>query len=159
VVDQSRSFYPPAAANLGIDSNTIFVRPVRNPDQLWALNQSLGCEGVGAVLSWPDKLNDRAFRSLQLAAETGGAVGLFVRPLAVRGHPSWSELQLLVEPLPAPDRIRRLRVHVIRCRNGHAGASVDLELDDETGKLQESRFVPMASAMAVAAVAKRTAGA
>jgi hypothetical protein len=159
VIDRTRTFYPPAAATLGVDSNTIIVRPQSLKDQSWALHQSLSCQGVGAVLCWPDKLNDKAFRSLQLAAENGGAVGLFVRPLSVRGHPSWSELQLMIEPLSALKKLRRLRVNVVRCRNGHAGAAVDLELDDETGSLHESRSVPLAAAMAVAAAANGAAGA
>jgi protein ImuA len=157
IVDQARSFYPPALANLGIGSHTIYVRPRTKRDQLWALHQSLRCQGVAAVLSWPDKLNDRAFRSLQLAAENGGAVGLFVRPLRVRGDPTWSALQLLVEPLPAVDKIRRLRVHLVRCRNAPAGASVDLELDDETGKLQASRAVSLAASVAASAGTNRSA--
>jgi protein ImuA len=159
IVDRSRSFNPPAAANLGIDTNTIFVRPRTRKDQLWTLHQSLSCRGVGAVLCWPDKLDGRAFRSLQLAAEDGGAVGLFSRTLGVRGHPTWSALQLLIEPLRAANKSRRLRVNVVRCQNGRAGAAVDLELDDETGKLNESRAVPLASPMAVTTSANRKAGA
>jgi protein ImuA len=158
VIDRIHSFYPPAAINFSVDLNTIIVRPHSRMDQLWALHQSLSCQGVGAVLCWPDKLNDKAFLSLQLAAENGGAVGLFVRPLSVRGHPSWSELQLLIEPLGALKKRRRMRVNVVRCRNGQAGSAVDLELDDETGRLHESRSVPMASAMAGAAAANGAAG-
>ena len=143
-------FYPPGGASFGIDGSTIFVRPRARKDELWALNQSLGTRGVGAVLCWPERLDDRSFRALQLAAENSGAIGLFVRSMRVRGDPTWSELQLLIETLPG-NRLRRLRVEVVRCRNGNAGASVELELNDETATLQESRFVPVAAPMAVAA--------
>ncbi len=157
VVDRARQFYPPAAANLGIDlTNTIFCRPRTQKDQLWALNQALVCQGVGAVLCQPAGLDDRAFRALQLAAETAGTVGLFVRPTRVRGQPAWSEMQLLVEALPAARHSRRLRIELVRCRNTSARKSIELELNDETDTLQESRHVRVAPTVAPAAVAKRT---
>jgi protein ImuA len=153
-------FYPPAASNLGVDSaNVIFVRPGTRKDFLWALNQSLNCNGVGAVLCQPEKLDDRSFRGLQLAAERGGAMGLFIRPMSARGQPTWSEVQLLVETLPAINAHRRLRVEVVRCRNGKVGASVELDLDDENGTLQESHFVHLASSMATPATPQHSPGA
>lgn len=160
IVDRERQFYPPAAANLGIDlANTLFVRPRTRKEQLWTLNQALSSSGVGAVLSWPEKLDDRAFRALQLAAENGGGVGLFLRPTGVRGHPTWAAMQLLVEALPAGKATRRLRVEIVRCRHGQAGAAVEVELDDETGTLQESRFMRVDSPVAGAAGAARAPGA
>lgn len=154
VVDWKRQFHPPAAANVGVNlENTIFVRPRTRKDELWALNQALRCPGVGAVLSWPDKWDERAFRALQLAAEAGEAVGLFVRPVSIRGRPTWSAIQLLVETLPAASSKRRLRVEILRCRNGRAGKCVEVELDDETGAIQESCALPSASELANSAVA------
>jgi hypothetical protein len=44
-------------------------------------------------------LADREFRRLQLAAETGGTLGLLVRPAQARDEPSWADLRLLVEPV------------------------------------------------------------
>jgi protein ImuA len=135
VVDRRRRFYPPAAVPFGVNSDAILVRTQSHKDELWALNQSLRCPGVGAVMAWPNQLDGRAFRALQLAAESSGAVGLFVRPLDVRGHPSWSEVQLLIEPLPGRQK-RRMRLEVVRCRTGNPGASIIVELDDATGTLR-----------------------
>jgi hypothetical protein len=140
-------------------ANTIFVRPRTRKEQLWALNQALSSPGVGAVLAWPEKLDDRAFRAVQLAAEKGGAAGLFLRPTGVRGHPTWSAVQLLVETLPAGRPVRRLRVEVLRCRQGQAGGSVEVELDDETGTIEESCALRVDSRLAGAAVAARAPGA
>jgi protein ImuA len=160
LMDRENVFHPPAAANLGVDlANVVFVRPRTRNDYLWALNQSLSCQGVGAVVCWPDKLDSRAFRQLQLAAESCGTTGLFLRPPSVRGHPVWSELQLFVETLPAASQHRRLRVEIVRCRNGNPGASVEVELDDETGTLQESRALCVASAMGATASAHQPSGA
>jgi hypothetical protein len=166
IVDRERRFYPPAAAALGIDlASTIFVRPRTRKEQLWALNQAINSAGVGAVLAWPEKLDDRVFRALQLAAEQGGAAGLFIRPTGVRGHPTWSAVQLLVETHPAQSTmptgkpVRRLRIEVLRCRQGQAGGSVEVELNDETGTLEESCAVRVDSRLARAASAACAPGA
>jgi protein ImuA len=166
VVDRERRFYPPAAAGLGIElANTIFVRPGTRKEALWALHQALSSAGVGAVLAWPEKLDDRAFRALQLAAEKGGAAGLFVRPTGVRGRPTWSSVQLLVEArpaqptMPAGKPVRRLRIDVLRCRQGQAGGSVEVELNDETGAIEESCALRVDSRLAGATGAVRASGA
>ena len=63
MIDRRGEFYPPAAAGLGIDlARTILVRPRRADDELWALDQALRCEGVGAVWSWLDALDDHPRR-------------------------------------------------------------------------------------------------
>jgi protein ImuA len=153
-------WYPPALNNLGVNlANVIFVRPRTRKDRLWTLHQSLTCKGTGAVLCCLDRLDDKSFRGLQLAAEISGALGLFIRPAAVRGDPTWSEVQLLVETLPAVGANRRMRVELVRCRTGNVGASVELDLDDETGTLQESHIVHLASSMAVTAGALHSPGA
>lgn len=159
IVEPKQRFYPPAAWNFGISSSTIVVHPRTRKDELWAMHQALSCPGVGAVLCWPEKLDQRAFRCLQLAAEIGSAIGLWVRPAGVRGHPTWSDVQLLVEALPRRSAKRILRVEVVRCRIGNAGASMEVELDDETGTLQESRDVRLATELASATTARRPSGA
>jgi protein ImuA len=156
VIDRSRTFYPPAAAAFGLNQDTILIRPHSRKDELWALNQTLRCPGVGAMLCWPDQLEERAFRGLQIAAENGGSVGLFIRPTKVRGQPAWSDMQLLVEALPS-EKLRRLRIEVVRSRCGHEGASAAVELDDETGTLQISRLVPLAAELAAPTGAVRPA--
>jgi protein ImuA len=99
VMDRWRRFYPPAAAGLGIDlETTIVIRPPSAKDELWALDQVLRCGGVAAVWAPLENVDDHAFRRLQLAAEAGGVLGLLVRPANVRGKPSWSDVQLWVEP-------------------------------------------------------------
>ena len=154
VVDRSRRFYPPAARAFGLIQATIVIRPRSRKDELWALNQSLRCPGIGAVLCWPDQLEERAFRGLQIAAEKSGAVGLFMRPTNVRGRPTWTDTQLLVEALPS-EKLRRLRIEVVRSRNGGEGVCETLELDDETPALTPPRSLSMASELATATSAPR----
>ena len=164
VTDRHRQIYPPAVGAYGLElSQVVFVHPRNRRDQLWVLNQSLRSRTVAAVLCWPEALDDRAFRRLQLSAEQGESLGLLMRPLSVRGHPTWSELQLVVEALPTlPERAkapRRLRVEVARSRNGPSGASVELEFDDEIGCIQESRLVHLATSLAAAKNNRHSPGA
>ena len=140
VVDRPRQFYPPAASAYGL-KNLLLVRPASEADELWALDQALRCPGVGAVWIRCGSLDVREFRRLQLAAESGGTLGLLVRPARLRGQPTWAEVQWLVEPATLPTRhspgTRRLRVELIRCRGGTrltgGGRAVHLELDRTTG--------------------------
>lgn len=155
-------FYPPAAAAWGIDlSRLVVLRAASEADALWALDQALRCPGVGAVWARWDALEGRDFRRLQLAAEEGGAVGLLLRPATRRGHPTWADVQWLVQPLAGkqvedrsarggsqrsevrgwrPERRGmtnaeswRLRVELVRCRGTAGGRSVVLELDETSG--------------------------
>lgn len=100
VVDRRRSFYPPAAIHWGLElKNLLLVLPRSVADERWAIDQVLRSQGVAALLAWPQRLDDREFRRLQLAAETSGTLGLLVRPAQARAEPSWAALRLLVEPV------------------------------------------------------------
>lgn len=133
VIDRRRSFYPLAAARLGIGlEKMIVVRPTSADDHAWALDQALRSRGVAAVWSAPAKADNHTLRRLQLAAETSGAVGLLLRGEQARHEPSWAELRLQVEPLArspsGPGRSRRLRVELLRSRAGPAGGTIALEI-------------------------------
>ena len=156
VFDRVRQFYPPGAVRLGIDpGDLIVVRAANRADETWAMDQTLRCLGVAVVLAWPEGLRGHDFRRFQLAAEEGGGLGLLVRPQSVGHEPSWAEVRLLVEPLPAPasGRARRVRIRVLRCRGGTEGKTVEVEINDETHTLHS---VPR---LAGDAVGRRAAGA
>jgi protein ImuA len=147
--DLKRTFYPPGAKRLGLDlERLIVVRPQTRQDLYAALDQSLRCPAVGAVVSWCDELPGRTGRRLQLAAETGGGLGFFIRPMRDRSAPSFASLRLLIMPVPSPDRSRRLQVDVLRCQGGKTGASTILEIHDAAGHVCLSAAVASATAMA-----------
>lgn len=135
VIDGGREFYPPAAAALGIAlDRVLLVRPESPADALWALEQSLRCPGVAASLAWLDRIDGRLFRRLHLAAEAGGGIGVFIRPAGVRRQPSWAEVRLLVQPLPATSSAaRRTRIELLHGRGGINGTAIEVEVCDETG--------------------------
>jgi hypothetical protein len=155
VLDSSRELSPPAVARLGIDLEQLIVVQAMNPaDNLWALDQSLRCLAVAAVLAWPARLDGHTFRRLQLAAEEGGGLGLLVRPRAAEHEPSWADVRLLVEPLPGEGSSgRRVRIRLLRSRGGADGRQIDVEIDDETNTLR------LAPPLAAAKDPRRAAGA
>jgi protein ImuA len=168
VLDRRRTFYPPAAAALGLELKRVIVVRTRTvDDELWAFDQALRCSGVAAVWGAMDKLNRRWFRRLQLAAEAGGGIGHLLRPARVLGRSSWSYAQLLVEPRPGPKTKttgggRRWRIEITRCQGLARSRAVEVELDDlgtlrET--IHETHAMPVASELAHSTNCRRSAGA
>lgn len=135
VVDRERTFYPPAAVALGIRSEQmIVVHPQNNEDLQWAVDQGLRCTAVGAVLASFQELDDRVARRLQLAAEIGGGLGLFLHYGRKRWRnptstPSWADVQWHVTPLPTPPNQRCFDLRLARCRGGRAGLCWTLQLE------------------------------
>lgn len=114
VIDRQGRFHPPAVFPwMGIYPLTggreyrcersgcrlIVVRPSTDDDEAWAIDQSLRCSGVKAVVAWPRRIHPTAMRRWQLAARSSGSVGLIVRPIADRREPSWAHVRLVVSPL------------------------------------------------------------
>lgn len=147
IIDWNHTFYPPAAAALGADlKRLVVVRPTSREDGWWSLDQALRCTAVGAVWSeLPDEMDDRLARRLQLAAETGGTLGMLIRHSRTRHRPSWADVQWQVRtasyrdfsisyPHNTPSNSGRyVQVDLVRCRSGagHGGykrQSIWLEL-------------------------------
>lgn len=171
VVSSAGQFYPPAAVALGVPtSQIIWVRPSRHADAVWAIDQALRCKSVAAVWSsLGAHLDDRDARRFQLAAEIGQTPGFFVRPIAVRGRPSFADIRFHIDNSPPShqstepqDQTRLIRVTVDRCRGGTIGRSVYVQIDDQaqihsarpqvktqvTGTKNETSVVHLASELA-----------
>ena len=156
IVDSRLSFYAPAFRAVGVCADkAILIRPKSRADVLWALEQSLRCPGIGAVLCPIDRLKTQEFRRLQLAAEAGTAVGILIRPPAATRQPGWADVRLLVRPAPSlPQSFhRRMEVRCVYAKGGMADQSVELEMCDETGALR------LAAGLSDSTAALRTAGA
>jgi len=84
------SLYGPGLAALGLTPNRLLV--ARAPDAAgvaWAMEEAARCPDVGAVIGQiPGRLDAAAGRRLTLAAETGGAAVILLRPARRVGGPS-----------------------------------------------------------------------
>jgi protein ImuA len=165
VIDRRQTFYPLAAAAWGIDLDRLIVVHPRNArDELWAAVQALRSPAVAAMWAAIDRLDSRAFRKLQLAAQAGRTLGVLVRPGRTREEPSWADVTLGVSSLSVvrsplsrsneprtTDYGRRIQVRVLRCHNGRAGGSAVLEIDDaayivrEVSSTYDTRSLPVVS--------------
>lgn len=113
----------PCAAGLsmrGIALDRLFLVAARDErEMLWAAEQALRCQAMGAVLLWPKTLLDRCARRLQRAAEAGGTSGFVFRPAAAAATPSPAALRLCLHP-----RHEGIEVRIIKARGGRPHALV-----------------------------------
>ena len=141
VVDPQRQFYPPAMKSLGIPlERVIALQPANHADAIWGLAQVLRCPAVGAVIAELGTLEDRVLRKLQLAAEQGGGLGIFLRDArSARSQPSWADVQWLVRSTTPEHNthnhemqhqdIRWFQLELARCSGGRTGARLTVGLN------------------------------
>lgn len=123
-VDPPHAPYAPALAAAGVHLDRVLVVQAETPAaNLWAAEQLLRSPLFGAVLCWTNA-STKAVRRLQVAAETGGGVGVLYGQSEAA---STAALRLAVAPVSDG-----VRVTVRKCR-GPAGAVVDCVLDGPIG--------------------------
>jgi protein ImuA len=95
--------YAPALAAAGIDlARTIFVKPATPREGLWAIEQALRAQHLGAVIGWlpPSKMaasvdsDFKALRRLHLLAQRHGALAFVLRATRHAAAPSPAALRL-----------------------------------------------------------------
>lgn len=164
IADPRRDFYAPAAVRLGLrPDQLILLQHPREEELYWAIEQALRCPAVAAVYAAADlssttrqaflgsNLDQRWLRRFQLAAEQGGGLGIFVRPIRVAGRPTWADLQWRVTLDSTPPGSREsqtleanvpLQVELLRCRSQTSGGAVALQLNLQTGEVRRRRALP-----------------
>ncbi|NUS39571.1 MAG: translesion DNA synthesis-associated protein ImuA [Lysobacter sp.] len=110
--------YPDGWRQAGVDFAHVHLVDAAPRDALWAAEQCLRSGSLAAVLCWPRQADDRALRRLQVAAETGQALGFAMRDVRAAANPSPAALRLQFDP--AGEVAMRLRV--LKCRGGNAPA-------------------------------------
>lgn len=108
--------YPPAWLAAGIDLRWLSLVEATRAEALWAAEQCLRSGSCGAVLCWPQQVDDRALRRLQVAAETGQTLAFACRPQQAALNPSPAALRIAIDLQPAQWR-------VLKCRGGLAPAA------------------------------------
>jgi len=103
--------YPPALAAAGIDLSYVVHIDASAADTHWTAEQCLRAGCCGAVLSWMPRTDYRQLRRLQLAAETGAAIGFVFRPLAAAKETSPAALRVQVSMAHGLPKI-----DILKCR-------------------------------------------
>jgi protein ImuA len=79
-ISSSRTIFPPALKTFGIDPDRIiFIDLRQQKDVLWAIEETLKCEGVVAVIGEVPELSFNVSRRLQLAVEQSRVTGFIIR--------------------------------------------------------------------------------
>ena len=97
----------------GVDTARMHLVTADPRDALWATEQCLRAGCLSAVLCWPQRVDDRALRRLQVAAESGQALVFAFRDARVAAQPSPAALRL---------QLAAGQLRVIKCRGGLAPA-------------------------------------
>jgi len=114
--------YPPALHGAGLPlKQLLWVTESAEPDALWAAEQLLR-EGAGAVAIWSDTNDRTLLRRLQLAAESGRALGFLYRSAKAGGQPSPAAVRIGLLPLG-----EMLRLELTKVRRGQP-ATISLEI-------------------------------
>lgn len=134
--------YPPGLARLGLSAaGLILVRAPRQADGLWAAEEGLRCPAIGGVLLFGAAPDLTAARRLQLAAETGGGIGLLLRaddenPGPTAALTRW-RLAARASPEAGPHHLGEpgWEIALLRARGGRPGAWLG-EWDAARGELR-----------------------
>jgi hypothetical protein len=125
--DTHNELYPPALAAHGISLEQLFLLHPRQTDQTWAIAECLRCKGVSVVVATIPRLSRIEARRLQLSAETGGGVGIFLRSAGAGDDVYAAATRWLVRPAPAERTIQRWAIQLIHGHGGQLGHTVTLE--------------------------------
>ncbi|GAA0719597.1 translesion DNA synthesis-associated protein ImuA [Dokdonella soli] len=115
--------YAPALAAAGIDLAQLVHIDAGATDTHWTAEQCLRAGCCGAVLNWLPNVDYRQLRRLQLAAETGAAIGFVFRPLGAASQTSPAALRLMVTASENGPRIE-----ILKCRGRIDGRTQAIRL-------------------------------
>lgn len=115
--------YAPALVAAGIDLTQLVHIDANTADTHWTAEQCLRAGCCGAVLNWLPNADYRQLRRLQLAAETGAAIGFVFRPLSAASQSSPAALRLQVTPSENGPRIE-----ILKCRGRLGGSTQAIRL-------------------------------
>jgi len=110
--------YPDGWRQAGVDFGHVHVVQANTRDALWASEQCLRAGCLSAVLCWPLQADDRALRRLQVAADTGHAMGFAFRDARAERNPSPAALRIAIDSATPDGRPAQLRV--LKCRGALA---------------------------------------
>lgn len=128
-ISSNRTLFPPALKQFQVDpERVIFVDLQRTKDILWATEEALKCEGLGAVIAEIPELGFTASRRFQLAVEQSGVTGFILRVSTRKLTTTASLTRWVISPLPSMSAdglpgvgFPRWNVQLLKVRNGKPG--------------------------------------
>jgi protein ImuA len=138
--DPTWELNPVALSVAGIDPRRLILLRPRNAEQeISALAECLRCKGVSATVTSLKRLSSVEARRLQLAAENGGGIGVFLRSM-VRGSVSnyAAATRWLVGPALESEGSQSWIIELVHGHGGRIGERVLLEVDRETNLVRAS---------------------
>jgi protein ImuA len=141
--------YPPGLARLGLSARSlVLVRATKPTDALWAAEEALRCPAIAATLLIGPTPDLTAARRLQLAAETGGGIGLLLRSDSEDAGPTAALTRWRLTALPADTTPHHLgdpewQVSLLRARGGRPGEWA-MRWDAALGRLEVAGEAPAA---------------
>lgn len=137
--DPTHTFYPPAAQQLGIDLQHLYIlRPRSEKDEIAMVGECMVCQAVAAVVAPCTTLTQLDARRLQLAAERGGGIGILLRPAGKASATYAAATRWLISPAPGERTLQRWKLQLL---HGHApgpDTTVYLEYCRETHTVHSS---------------------
>jgi protein ImuA len=129
-IGRSPTIFPPALKSFGLEpERMIFISIQKEKDLLWAMEESLKCGGLSAVIGEIRDLSFTASRRFQLAVEQSNVTGFIVRtaPKQLNTTASVSRWKISSIPSHAIDDLPgvgfpRWQVDLQKVRNGKPGS-------------------------------------
>lgn len=111
--------YAPALLASGIDPACLYVVSATPAQALWSIEKALQDPHCALVMAWPGRLHSAQVRRLQLAASTGGTLGILFHHGTLRQSPAVLRLQV-------DATAQGLRVEVLKARGSYRQDTVAL---------------------------------
>lgn len=157
-ISSSRTLFPPALKSFGIEPDRfIFLDLQKEKDVLWAMDESLKCSALSAVIGEMHEIDFTSSRRLQLAVEQSNVTGFILRNNYRHLNTTACVSRWKVTPLPSEVTdglpgigFPKWRVELLRMRNGKSG----------TWDIQwiNGRFVPVHDLPSVSELQHKKAG-
>ena len=139
--------WPPGLARCGLTPDRlVLVRAERWADALWAMEEALRCPAVSGAMLAADgsaaetRLDLTATRRLQLAAETGGGLGLLLRADAVQTEHTAAATRWRIGSLHGGRETAlddpRWQLELLRARGGRPGGPWAVTWREAAGRIE-----------------------
>jgi protein ImuA len=135
--DPRADLYPPALAASGLAlERMLFLQVADATQELRAISACLQCKGVALTVAAPRRLSRVEARRLQLAAESGGGLGVLLRQAGPASAHYAAATRWLVRPVRGIESVQQWSVELLHGHGGQVGKPVILEVCRDTNHVR-----------------------